>query len=116
MTLIAIVAGLLAVAQPAADAQSVRSNSLDDRFRACHERLAARPDDYDSAYCFYAAAFDAREWDAGVRVLDSLMRATPDNFWLPLVLGHLHRNRQPARLDAAEVHYRKAADGFRAAG
>ena len=116
MTLIVIVAGLLSAAQPAADGRSVRAPSPDDRFRVCHQRLATNPDDYDSAYCFYAAAFEAREWDAGARVLDGLMRARPDNFWLPLVLGHLHRNRQPAGLDAAELWYRRAADGFRAAG
>ena len=114
MTPIAIVAGVLSLA--AAVWESAPPHSPADLFTACHERLAAAPDDYDSAYCFYSAAFSARQWDAGARVFEELMRARPGNFWLPIALGHLHRNRQPAALDAAELWYRRAADGFRAAG
>jgi hypothetical protein len=115
MTLVAVVAGLLGVTLPAADARAP-SDRTADRFTACHQRLAAAPEDYDSAYCFYAAAFEARLWDQGTRVFERLMRARPANFWLPLALGHLHRNRQPADPDAAEASYRRAAEGFRAAG
>jgi hypothetical protein len=114
MTPLAIVAGVLSLA--AAVGQSAPPRSPADLFTACHERLAEASDDYDSAYCFYSAAFNARQWDAGARVFEELMRARPGNFWLPIALGHLHRNRQPAALDAAELWYRRAADGFRAAG
>ena len=115
MTAVAVVAGLLSVALPATGVRSA-PRQLADAFTECHQRLATAPDDYDSAYCFYAAAFAARRWDAGVKVFETLMQARPDNFWLPLALGHLHRNRQPADLRAAELWYRRAANGFRAAG
>jgi hypothetical protein len=116
MTLLAFIAGALSLAQAAAAGQSAQTHPPDVAFKACYQRLAAAPDDYDSAHCFYAAAHEARRWDAGARVIEALMRARPDNFWLPLALGHLHRHRQPAGLDAAEMWYRRAADGFRAAG
>ena len=84
-----------------------------DPFAACRQRLAQHPGDYESAYCFYAAAFERRSWSQGIRVFEALMREHADNFWLPLAFGHLHRNRNPgADLAAAETLYRRAADGF----
>lgn len=90
--------------------------AAEDPFSECRPRLAQKPDDYESAYCFYAAAFGRRLWDEGHRVFDALMRDHPDNFWLPLAYGHLERNRAPkADLDAAEAMYRRSANGFQAA-
>jgi tetratricopeptide (TPR) repeat protein len=90
--------------------------SAQDPFLDCRPRLAQKPDDYESAYCFYAAAFEHRLWDEGHRVFDALMRDHPDNFWLPLAHGHLERNRVPgADLDTAEAMYRRSANGFQAA-
>jgi hypothetical protein len=88
-----------------------------DVFAACRTRLAEQPDQYDSAFCFFEAARDHRAWDAGAREFDRLMRAQPENLWLPLALGHLHRNRQPSPdLAAAEAWYRRSAEGFARAG
>src|SRR5262245_24919493 len=117
MTRAAVAAGLLSVVLRATAAQAAPPpHARADPFAACRQRLATAPNDYESAYCFYQAAFAARLWTAGAEVFETLMRAHPDNFWLPLALGHLHRNRQPADLRAAEESYRRAADGFRAAG
>jgi hypothetical protein len=109
-------AGLLSAALLGADAQAGSGRAPSDPFDACRQRLAAAPDDYDSAYCFYAAAFGGRLWAEGALVFDSLMRAHPDNFWLPLALGHLYRNRPAPDVDAAEGWYRRAAAGFQRAG
>jgi hypothetical protein len=116
MTPVAVVAGLRVALSTAAGARVAPRHAPADPFAVCHQRLATAPNDYDSAYCFYTAAFEARRWKAGADVFERLMRARLDNFWLPLALGHLHRNRQPADLRAAEMWYRRAADGFRAAG
>lgn len=87
-----------------------------DPFSECRARLAQKPDDYESAYCFYAAAFERRLWDEGNRVFEALMLDHPGNFWLPLAYGHLRRNRVPdADLNAAEALYRRSASGFLAA-
>jgi hypothetical protein len=84
-----------------------------DPFAACRLLLAERPDDYDSAYCFYTAASQGRLWSRGSRVFETLMHERPDNFWLPLAFGHLQRNRDPgADLAATEALYRRAALGF----
>ena len=50
-------------------------------------------------------------WAEGKRVFENLIREDPANLWLSLVYGHVLRDREP---DAAEVLYRRAADGFRA--
>ena len=75
-----------------------------DPFSECRPRLTQKPDDYESSYCFYAAAFERWLWDEGNRVFEALMLEHPGNFWLPLAYGHLRRNRVPdADLDAAEA-------------
>jgi CHAT domain-containing protein len=80
-----------------------------DPFAACRRQFADRPLDYESSYCFYQAALQGRLWDEAARTLAGLMREHPDNFWLALASGHIHRDRDPAR---TETLYRQAADGF----
>jgi CHAT domain-containing protein len=82
----------------------------DDPFRDCHRHFEETPQDYEAAYCFYAVAQRKHIWDQGRRELTSLMRSHPDNYWLPLALGHIHREVQP---EQAEASYRRSADGFR---
>ena len=84
-----------------------------DAFADCRQQLIARPDDYDSAYCFYQATLTGGLWDAAPGVLGRLIAERPANFWLPLTLGHIYRGRDAAR---AEALYRQAADGFQRAG
>ena len=80
-----------------------------DPFAACRQQFAAKPLDYESAYCFYQTALNGRVLDEGARVFEALMREHPDNFWLPLAYGHTYRERDPIR---AEALYRQSADGF----
>jgi CHAT domain-containing protein len=94
---------------------ALRGNTapLEDPFAACHQAFAERPDDYASAACFSRLALDERRWPESTRVFEALIRAHPDNFWLPLAYGDAWAGRNP---DRAEQLYRQAADGFRAAG
>ena len=48
-----------------------------DPFAACRQQFAAKPLDYESAYCFYQSALKGRVLDEGARVLEALMRGTP---------------------------------------
>ncbi len=82
-----------------------------DPYATCRERFAQKPDDYESAYCFYQITIAERRWDEGARVFDDLIAAHPGNLWLPLAYGHVYRTRDPNR---AERLYKQAADGFRA--
>jgi tetratricopeptide (TPR) repeat protein len=88
------------------------SGHASDPFAACRERLAAKPDDYDSAYCFYQVARDGIPTQEAARVFEGLIHAQPANFWLPLAYGHVYRTLDPGR---AERLFRQAADGFAAA-
>jgi tetratricopeptide (TPR) repeat protein len=84
-----------------------------DPFAACRERFADKPDDYDSAYCFYQVTLDGTSWQEGARVFETLIRAHPANFWLLLAYGHIYRTPDPSR---AERLFRQAAEGFSASG
>ena len=66
-----------------------------DPFAACREQLRRAPRDYESAYCFYRVTSEGRLWDEGARTFDDLMAQQPDNSWLVLAYGHVHRNRGP---------------------
>jgi hypothetical protein len=81
-------------------------------FDVCRQQFEAKPQEYDSAYCFYTVAQRPGLWAEGKRVFEHLLREAPSNLWLSLVYGHVLRDREP---DAAEERYRRAADGFRAA-
>ena len=89
----------------------VRAAPEPDPYVSCREQFAQKPDDYESAYCFYQITLDERRWDEGARVFDELIAAHPHNLWLPLAYGHVYRTRDANR---AERLYRHAADGFRA--
>jgi hypothetical protein len=107
---------LIVLGAPAQAGSAERPAGAADPFGGCREQLAAHPEDYDSAFCFYKTALDQRRWDGADRVFEALMREHADNFWLPLAYGHVHRNREPRPdLDAAEKMYRRAAAGFEAA-
>ena len=84
---------------------------------ACREQLARSPDDYESAYCFYAYALEHGRSQEAIQVFEALLQSHPGNLWLPLAYGHLHRSRGPGtNLRTAELLYRRSADGFRADG
>ena len=80
-----------------------------DPFGTCRQRLAEKPDDYDSALCFYQVTLKGTPWQEGARTFEALIRAHPDNFWLPLAYGAIYRTHDP---DRAERLFRQAADGF----
>jgi len=84
-----------------------------DPFDACRSQFRAKPQEYDSAYCFFTVAQRPGLWVDGKRVIENLISEDPVNLWLSLVYGHVLRDREP---DAAEAQYRRAADGFKAAG
>ena len=84
-----------------------------DPFARCHEQFTAKPDNYDSAYCFYEVTQQKSLWEDGTRLFDRLIAEHPDNLWLPLAYGHVFRARDPQR---AEALYRQSADGFQKAG
>jgi tetratricopeptide (TPR) repeat protein len=83
-----------------------------DPFDACRQQFRAKPQEYDSAYCFYTVSQRPGLWADGKRVFENLIREDPANLWLSLVYGHVLRDREP---DAAEAQYRRAAEGFKAA-
>lgn len=109
--LVCVLAALLwSVAHPSADEAATPGA---ERFARCRAALAAAPDDYDAAYCFYAAAVDGQAWAAGMREFARLTAAHPANWWLRLARGHLQRVLQPVPdLDGAEVSYRAVVAGF----
>ncbi len=84
-----------------------------DPYAACHEQFSRAPADYDSSYCFYRVTFEERRWEDGDRILADLIARDPQNAWLVLTRGHIHRGRDP---DKAEALYRRAAAAFAAAG
>ena len=84
-----------------------------DPFAKCAEQFAQKPDDYESAYCFYQVTFEKSLWDEGARLFDGLIAKSPENLWLPLAYGHVYRSRDPKR---AEALYRQSADGFQRRG
>ena len=84
-----------------------------DPFVKCSEQFAQKPDDYESAYCFYEVTFEKSLWEDGARLFDGLIAKSPENLWLPLAYGHVYRSRDPKR---AEALYRQSADGFQRTG
>jgi hypothetical protein len=84
-----------------------------DPFASCREQLRAKPQDYESAYCFFTVSGRPGLWAEGKRIFEELIRQQPDNLWLSLAFGHVLRDRDP---DAAERLYRAAAEGFRRRG
>jgi CHAT domain-containing protein/tetratricopeptide (TPR) repeat protein len=87
--------------------------AADDPFAKCSEQFARKPDDYESAYCFFEVTQQKSLWDEGARLFDGLIQKNPTNLWLPLAYGHVYRGRDPQR---AEALYRQSADGFQRAG
>jgi len=96
------------LAIPAARAAASAPQRGSDPFAACRQQFADQPLGYESAYCFYQIALRQRLLDEGGRLVDGLMREHPDNFWLRVAGGHIHRQRDPVRTEAL---YRQAADG-----
>ena len=84
-----------------------------DPFEACRRQFQAKPQEYESAYCFYTVAQQPGHWADGKRVVEELIGGAPDNLWLKLAYGHVLRDRQP---DAAEAQYKRVAEGFKIAG
>ncbi len=84
-----------------------------DPFEACRRQFQAKPQEYESAYCFYTVAQQPGHWADGKRVVEELIGGTPDNLWLKLAYGHVLRDLQP---DAAEAQYKRVAEGFKIAG
>ena len=68
-----------------------------DPFAKCAEQFAQKPDDYESAYCFYQVTFEKSLWEDGARLFDGLIAKYPENLWLPLAYGHVYRSRDPKR-------------------
>jgi len=101
------------LAIPAARAAASAPQRGSDPFAACRQQFADQPLGYESAYCFYQIALRQRLLDEGGRLVDGLMREHPDNFWLRVAGGHIHRQRDPVRTEAL---YRQAADGFQKQG
>ena len=87
--------------------------TAEDPFAKCAEQFTKKPDDYDSAYCFYEVTLQKNLWDEGARTFDTLIAQHPANLWLPLAYGHVFRSRDPGR---AEALYRQSAEGFQRAG
>ena len=109
----ATVARVVLIAATVACSSVGAAQDLADPFAACREQLLRAPRDYESAYCFYRVTFERRLWVEGARVFDGLVAQYPDNSWLVLAYGHIHRSRDP---DRAEALYRRAAHAFQAAG
>ena len=87
----------------------VAAGAQDDPFATCRQQFANKPDNYDSAYCFYEVGQQKGRSDDSAKIFDGLIAQQPDNLWLPLAYGHVYRTRDPRR---AEMLYRRAADGF----
>lgn len=99
-----------AAAQVPSVAASAKAEPADP-FATCEQQFRRAPRDYESAYCFYRVTFERRLWADGARVFDDLIARHPDNAWLVLAYGHIHRSRDP---DRAEALYRRAAQAFQA--
>ena len=68
-----------------------------DPYAACREQFSRAPLDYEPAYCFYRVTLEQRRWDDGERVFAVLIARLPQNPWLVLAHGHVHRTRAPER-------------------
>ncbi|MCP3138733.1 CHAT domain-containing protein [Pyxidicoccus xibeiensis] len=77
---------------------------------ACEARLAERPDEQESAMCFYRSAQLPAGREASLRRLAALAEKHPERPWLTLVLGNVEHLSEPAK---AEDSYRRAARAFR---
>ena len=97
----------------AAHVLTTAAAAAQDPFANCAEQFAQKPDDYESAYCFYEVTLQKSLWDDGARLFDGLIAQHPANLWLPLAYGHVYRSRDPER---AEALYRQSADGFQRTG
>ena len=80
-----------------------------DPFAGCAARFAQQPGEYESSYCFFQVAQQAKLWDEAARRLDALMARHPENFWPALARGNVEWTRDLAH---AERLYRAAALGF----
>src|SRR5262245_15996029 len=98
--------GILAVSSQGRAAAAPATN---DPFAACRQQLAADPTNYESSYCFFVTAQRQGLFGQVVPVFEELIRRQPENYWLPLSLGHVYRQTEP---DRTEAFYRRAADGF----
>ena len=94
-------------------APGVQAAPRPDPFALCREQFAEKPDDYESASCFYQVTLDERLWPEGARVFEALVDAHPGNFWLTLAFANAYVTHNAER---AERLYRQAAEGFRASG
>jgi CHAT domain-containing protein len=80
-------------------------------FTLCEKQLAAAPERWESARCFYEAAVRGKDWDAAARRLDALSARHPDRPWLLLARAYVEQERRPERL---EERYRAAIAAFAA--
>ena len=78
-------------------------------FAECTARFEQQPSVYESSYCFFQVAQQAKLWDEAARRLDALIARHPENFWLVLARGNVEWTRDLGR---AEAFYRTAALGF----
>jgi len=78
-------------------------------FAECTARFEQQPSVYESSYCFFQVAQQAKLWDEAARRLDALIARHPENFWLVLARGNVEWTRDLGR---AEAFYRAAALGF----
>ncbi|MFP2911632.1 CHAT domain-containing protein, partial [Pyxidicoccus sp. 3LFB2] len=75
----------------------------------CVARFTAKPEDRESALCFYQSARGAEGRDAARKQLMRLEAQHPGRPWLPQVLGHVELLSD---VRAAEGAYRRAVQGF----
>jgi hypothetical protein len=101
----------LVIVPASAGTHAANTQAAADPFAACRAQFREKPQEYDTAYCFYTVAQRPGLWADGKRIIEDLLRDDPQNLWLPLAYGHVLRDREPA---AAEAAYRRSADGFQA--
>ena len=46
-----------------------------DPYATCRAQFARKPDDYESAYCFYRITLEERRWDEGAQVFEDFVAA-----------------------------------------
>ena len=97
---------LARTAWPAADAGVERPSAVAE----CTARFIAKPEDRESALCFYQSARGAEGRDAARRQLMVLEAQHPGRPWLAQARGHVELQSD---LRAAEDAYRRAVQGFR---
>lgn len=108
MLILAFAAGL-GLARPALSAGAEVPAAVAE----CVARFEARPQERESALCFYQSAQGAAGRDAARRQLMALEAKHPEQPWLTLVLGHVELLSGPKDAEAA---YRRAVEGFRHLG